>query len=187
MDFLNDIGKKVFRAARSVQELTREGVESTRLAADLRAARAELDKRYLALGRAYYAVVSGDVDEVPQELIEGVSGALAEIDSLNAQRERARAQEKCPGCGAMQSEGARFCSNCGRRMPEQAPALAEETPEAAEEYCAECGAMRHGESKFCPVCGCAFADGDVPAVIPAPQAEEAVPPEEPDDAEAYGE
>ena len=147
MDFLNDIGKKVFRAARSVQELTREGMENTRLSADLRAAKSELDKRFLTLGRAYYAVASGDEDEVPRELIESVSEALAEIDFLNAQRDRVRASEKCPGCGA----------------------------------------MRHGESKFCPVCGCAFADSDIPAVIPAPKADFSAPPEEPDDAEGYGE
>jgi len=187
MDFLNDIGKKVFRAARSVQELTREGMENTRLSADLRAAKSELDKRFLTLGRAYYAVASGDEDEVPRELIESVSEALAEIDFLNAQRDRVRASEKCPGCGAMQPEGARFCSNCGRRMPEAAPAPAEEASDADEEYCAECGAMRHGESKFCPVCGCAFADSDIPAVIPAPKADFSAPPEEPDDAEGYGE
>lgn len=35
MDFLNDLGKRFTRVARSVQERTREGWESTRLSADL--------------------------------------------------------------------------------------------------------------------------------------------------------
>ena len=45
MEFFNDLGKKSSHAARSVQERTREGVENTRLSADLRAARAELERQ----------------------------------------------------------------------------------------------------------------------------------------------
>ena len=120
MDFFNGLGKKFTKAARSVQELTREGVENTRLAADLRSARSELDRQFADLGRAYYESLSAG-DEVPEELVSRVRVTMEGIEALLAQKERARAQVRCPDCGAMQSEDARFCSSCGRRMPEPGP------------------------------------------------------------------
>jgi hypothetical protein len=154
MDFFNGIGKKFTHAARTVQELTREGVEGSRLALDLRSARGELDRQLADLGRAYYEWITEGVSEVPEDLIARVGASMEHIESLMAQKERSRPHARCPGCGFVQAENARFCSNCGRRMPEDAP-----EPVAAEEdteYCAECGAMRHGSSIYCSVCGHSF-------------------------------
>ena len=184
MDFFNEIGKKFTKAARSVQDLTREGVENTKLAADLRSARSELERRFADLGRAYYETLS-DGGEVPAELISRVRTTMEGIEALLAQKERARAQVRCPDCGAMQPEDARFCSSCGRRMPEPCPAPVDDEPSAGGEpqYCAECGAMREGNAKYCAVCGFAFDDADVPAPAPRPEsvAAPAEPAEEPDE------
>lgn len=183
MDFFNGLGKKFTEAARSVQELTRESVESSRLTADLRSARSELDRQYAELGRAYYESLS-DGSEVPGALISRVRATLEEIDGLMAQKERSRTQVRCPGCGAMQSGGARFCSACGRRMPEPDP-VAEQEPSAEcdAEYCAECGAMRQNGAKYCDVCGFAFDDAGIPAPAPRPESSPAPaePAEEPDE------
>lgn len=183
MDFFNGLGKKFTKAARSVQELTREGVENTRLAADLRSARSELDRQFADLGRAYYESLS-DGGEVPEELVSRVRVTMESIEALLAQKERARAQVRCPDCGAMQSEDARFCSSCGRRMPEPGPEP-EDEPAAEDdaEYCAECGAMRQNGAKYCDVCGFAFDDADVPAPAPRPESDlaPAEPAEEPDE------
>lgn len=178
MDFLNDLGKKFSHAARTVQELTREGVESGRLNSELRAARAELEAQYAELGRAYYEALAGK-REVSTDLVERVRVTLATIDALNRQKDCARSQTRCPACGAAQAEGTRFCSNCGRRMPERAPEIDESVADEGCEYCPECGAMRCGPSDYCAVCGRAFNESK-PAVFAERPLPAADAPEEPD-------
>ena len=182
MDFLNDLGKRFTRVARSVQERTREGWESTRLSADLYSLRGDLERQYTALGEAYFKAVSAG-EEVPQELVSRVKATVDRIDELTALREN---RVRCPACGSFQAPEVRFCSKCGRRMPEDAPEPVEEPVEEDEsEYCPECGAMRHEDSNFCAVCGHAFAanaakeEPEAPAK-PEPAAPSEPPAEEPD-------
>lgn len=182
MDFFNDLGKKFSQAARSMQAFTRDSAESTRLAVDLRSARSELEQLYAGLGRAYFAQLSGD-EPVPEELIEAVRVAIVRIESLTAQRDQ---RIRCPGCGAVQPPEARFCSNCGRRMPEAAPEP-EESDEDAE-FCPDCGAMRHGDAPFCAVCHHSFAEPEKAAeALPEPEPSEPVRPAPLEEPESYGE
>ena len=185
MDFFCDLGRKFSHAARSVTERTKESVENTKLAVDLRAARNDLESRFAELGRAYYDSITMEKREVSQELIQSVREAIALVENLTAQRDNASRQVRCPSCGSTQAHDANFCSNCGRPMPESAPAMVETAVDDAE-YCDSCGAMRQGESKFCAVCGEAFAkeDANPPAIVqptpsPVPDALE-----EPEDTEA---
>lgn len=182
MDFLNDLGKRFTRVARSVQERTREGWESTRLSADLYSLRGDLERQYTALGEAYFKAVSAG-EEVPQELVSRVKATVDRIDELTALREN---RVRCPACGSFQAPEARFCSKCGHRMPKDAPEPVEEPVEEDEsEYCPECGAMRHEDSNFCAVCGHAFSanaakeEPEAPAK-PEPAAPSEPPAEEPD-------
>lgn len=184
MDFLNGLGRKLNRAARSVQELTRESVENSRLSADLRAAKGELDRLYGEVGRAYFESLSGG-DKVPLTLLERVRAAREQVNALTARREPKwplKLPPRCGACGAVQQEGARFCSSCGKRLPEEAP----EPPASEEdnaEYCAVCGAMRCGLSGYCAVCGAAFGGiaESPPAIVRRPDAPE--PLEEPENYE----
>ena len=176
MDFLNDLGKRFTRVARSVQERTREGWESTRLSADLYSLRGDLERQYTALGEAYFKAVSAG-EEVPEELITRVKATVDRIDELTALREN---RVRCPACGAYQVPEARFCSKCGNRMPEEAPEPAPEpVDEDDSEYCPVCGAMRHEDSNFCAVCGHAFAAAEAPKPeeAPAPKEKEEPKPE----------
>ena len=182
MDFLNDLGKRFTRVARSVQERTREGWDSSRLSADLYSLRGDLERQYTALGEAYFKAVSAG-EEVPQELVSRVKATVDRIDELTALREN---RVRCPACGSFQAPEARFCSKCGNRMPEDAPEPVEEPAEEDEgEYCPECGAMRHEDSNFCAVCGHAFSanaakeEPEAPAK-PEPAAPSEPPAEEPD-------
>ena len=184
MDFLNDLGKRFTRVARSVQERTREGWESTRLSADLYSLRGDLERQYTALGEAYFKAVSAG-EEVPQELVSRVKATVDRIDELTALREN---RVRCPACGSFQAPEARFCSKCGRRMPEDAPEPVEEPVEEDEsEYCPECGAMRHEDSNFCAVCGHAFAANAAKEEPEAPAKPEPAAPSEPPAEEPYHE
>ena len=185
MDFFGDLGRKFSHAARSMTERTKESVESTKLAVDLRAARSDLEEHYAKLGRAYYDSVTIEKCEVPAELVQQVREAIALVETLTAQRDRASRQNRCPSCGSAQSQEANYCSNCGRPMPESAPAMVEAAVDDAE-YCDACGAMRQGESKFCAVCGEAFIkEGEnPPAVIRTEKTTAQDSLEEPEDTEA---
>lgn len=183
MDFFNDLGKKFSHAARSVQARTREGVESTKLTVDIRAARSELNNRYAELGRAYYESVAGGGPEVDEALIRGVRECIAQIESLSAQRDRVRQLTRCPACGTAQPENARFCANCGRPMPEKGPELSAASADGFQ-YCERCGAMRENDARFCEVCGNAFEPEENPPALEGARIEAEPSPEEPADTHA---
>lgn len=46
----------------------------------------------------------------------------------------------CPSCGASIGAGAKFCPECGEKVP-------------AAKFCSECGAKVSATAKFCPECG----------------------------------
>ena len=47
---------------------------------------------------------------------------------------------KCPNCGATVQKGAKFCSECGTKMP-------------VSKFCSACGAKLGDNAKFCSECG----------------------------------
>ena len=189
MDFLNELGKKL--ASRS--ERGREDSDANRLTAQLRDAREELEGLLADLGRAYYESVAGTSQDVPPELVDRVREAMERIERLTARREREVQRVRCPSCGAMQPESARFfyigmggiaANKEIKKFNAQVPPVldAPDAPEA--EYCAHCGAMRQGGERYCALCGAEFSpedaassDGVAPlAAVPRAPAE---PPEEP--------
>ena len=168
MEYFNVIGKKFSNVAKSVTEKTKDSVEVTRIASDLRIQRNALEQLYAELGKVCYAIRMGDGDAEQAEQLAGrVQRTLARIEELEAQRDAIRDVRRCPSCGAVMAREARFCSSCGKRMPEDAP-QAEEVPAEAE-YCPDCGAQRGENDRFCPVCGRPF-EVEVPAEADAPAA-----------------
>ena len=171
MDFLNDLGKRFSSVARSVSEKTKDSVESSRLASDLRLQKNALEQLYTELGKLCYdlRLGQGDEDQV-EKVFSNIQRARERIEALTAQRDAIRDVRRCPSCGAVVSKEARFCSACGKRLPEDAP-VPEEPGPANVEYCPDCGAQRNGSDRFCAVCGKSFepaADApEAPADEPA--------------------
>ena len=156
MDFFNDLSKRFSSVARSVTEKARDSVESTRLASDLRVQKNALEQLYTELGRLCYDIRmdKGDADQAEQ-LFDKIQRSRERIEELTAQRDAIRDVRRCPSCGGVMSRDARFCSACGKRLPEEAPVPEPESPADAE-YCPECGAQRTADEKFCSVCGKPF-------------------------------
>jgi ribosomal protein L40E len=76
----------------------------------------------------------------------------------------------CPSCGADQPTGARFCNQCGARLPDAPVELPAGT-------CARCGAVNPPSSKFCAECGAPLAAvALVSAAAPTPAPAEVAPP-----------
>lgn len=62
---------------------------------------------------------------------------------------------QCEGCGAQLVENARFCTCCGKPVPQEAI--------PATRLCASCGAALLPDARFCEKCGARV----VPAAAPA--------------------
>ena len=185
MEFFNDLSKRFSNVAKTVSEKTKDSVEVTRIANDLRIQKNSLEQLYSELGKVCYALRMGEAGAAPEQaeqLANRISSVKARIEELSAQRDAIRDVRRCPGCGAVSTKEARFCASCGRRLPEDAP-----VPEAMDkaEYCPDCGAQRTGEERFCAVCGKSFVEPDEAASAPkdAPEAKPvAFNVEEPEDA-----
>jgi len=185
MDFFNDIGKKFSSVARQVTEKTKESVESTRLYGDIRSSQNDLEHLYAEYGKACFALRMGGYDDEKCKNLEGsIQAMIKRIEDLNAQRDELRAVRRCPGCGSVQSKEARFCANCGKRMPEDSPKPEAEEKPAEAEFCSECGAMREGDKRFCTVCGKDFSpEADQEKAAPKGEPVEMTDAEEPNTTE----
>lgn len=152
MAFFNDFKEIFSNAAQSVSNKTRGGVETARLAGESRSAANDLASVYEQIGRTYIDGMGRDSAAL-RELCDRALELRERIEQLERQRMQLRNQNRCPSCGAAVVRDARFCSSCGRRMPEAAPE-AEEAPSPDDvRYCPECGAMLRDGERFCAVCG----------------------------------
>lgn len=165
MDFLSGFSKRFSSAARSVSEKNRESAEQARISDELREATAELERLFADYGRACYVLRLGEGDRAAaDDLVVRIRAAHARVDALSARRDDWRAPVKCAACGALMPRGARFCSNCGKRV-----SAAEVQPRPLPEpdrYCPRCGAACGESESVCAVCG-AMLDGS--AGEPAPR------------------
>ncbi len=185
MDFIGEIGKKIAQATRIAPNRPKD--EDASSASELASAQELLDRQLIELGRAYYeSTLTGA--EVSGELVRRVQDTMTLIDSITKLQDRVPKLVKCPACGSSELETAKFCSNCGKAMPEKSPSIEDEEPDAEAEYCPNCGAMRQDDAKFCDVCGQSFdadAQDDAPADRPAEIRPDFEPLEEPEDFDRY--
>lgn len=151
MAFFNDFKELFASAAQSVSSKTKGSMESVRLAGESRNLGNELASIYTQIGQLYTDSNGGDAGLA--ELRDRALELREQIEALEKQRIQLRSQNRCPVCGAVASKEARFCANCGRRMPEEIPET-EKVPEMADvRYCPKCGAMMKEGEKFCAMCG----------------------------------
>ena len=175
MAFFNDFKEMFTSAAQSVTNKTKDSVEISRLSSESRSVAGEIEDLYREIGRVYVDSKGTDGTTLAP-LCAKVAELREKLESLERQKMLLRNQNRCPSCGAVMAKGARFCSNCGRRMPEPAPEP-EPAPNADVVYCPECGAMCKDADEFCVVCGRSLREAPAekpkkaPAA-PAPAAED---------------
>lgn len=142
MSFLNDFGKKVTDIAQNAGKITKEAAEVARLNGKKQSIYQQIEGLYGDLGRKYYSNRKGDLSEA-DALCEQIASLKGEIDHLTQQVDKIRKQKRCPGCGQPLTGNAKFCANCGAKLPEVVenttakaavvpkPAEPEEIPEVA--------------------------------------------------------
>lgn len=69
-------------------------------------------------------------------------------------------QVRCPNCGTLNPENAKFCSSCGQGLVQQ---------QAATQACPQCGTANPADAKFCANCGHALAQSQAPSTVACPQ------------------
>ncbi len=181
MDFFKEFSKQFSNVARSVSGTSKESPEAARLNGEVKAVQNTLESLYARYGKACYALRLGAGDDkAVEDLAIQVQAARLRLDELTQQLNALRQLRRCLSCGAVHPKEAKFCSACGKRLPDEAP-KPEPAPEG--EYCPGCGALREGGEARCPVCG-AFFDARPEAPVPATSAPDRPAPdiEEPDDA-----
>ncbi len=72
------------------------------------------------------------------------AAAQEQAEAEAAAAQAAAGVVRCPECGAEYAEGIKFCSACGTRLPEPAP---------AKRFCTGCGAEVAEGMRFCSNCG----------------------------------
>lgn len=156
MAFFNEFKEKFNKAAQSVTSKTKESIKDlgdvSRLTNEARSITGEITAKYQEIGRIY--VESKGTDHVSlAPLCQQVVDLKEKLEAIERQKMQIKNQNRCPACGSTMPRDARFCSSCGRRMPEETPE-AEEAPSMADvNYCPDCGAMLKGDEKYCAVCG----------------------------------
>ncbi len=183
MAIFEDVKNALTNAAQSVSNMTKDSMELSRLNTESKNAATELNLVYTQVGRTYIDN-DGNVGDVLNELVAHAKTLRSKIESLEQQKMALRNQNRCPSCGEVMSKSAKFCSNCGSRMPEPEPEVVEEPAAPADAvYCPSCGAMHKGPDAYCDICGFCFeAQTDTDAaddvVISAPIMAETVAEEE---------
>jgi len=157
---IGDLANEALESSREVRE--REVHNANKGMREMDAWRAAAEEQFRIIGEHYYHVyINGG--EVAEEIVQACETAKAHMDSIAAEEERIRLEQEerarreaelaaeqeqagniCPGCGAQNREGTKFCCECGMKLAVEPPKV---------RLCPECG-MEVGEGKrFCGECG----------------------------------
>ena len=112
MDFLNKLGDTLVSAGKEVGEKAKDMTDATRLQYDISKKKAEINDKYRALGKKYYAEHRDEKDDS----IVGITAALEELHEMESQLADAKGGIKCDQCGAIVPTGSYFCGKCGAKV-----------------------------------------------------------------------
>lgn len=163
--------EKVQDLVKAASDKTSEMIEISRLRAGIAEDRREITGQEAKLGAVYYELykngevltpdavnVCADIDKLQSRLAEKEE-ALNKINEAIAAKKAAKEsnaceETACPECGTPNPSGAKFCSECGAKIPVIVDADAVEvTEEPARAVCPDCGAELRPDQKFCNECG----------------------------------
>lgn len=160
-DKLNDFAK-------NIGDKTSDAIETTKLNSRISSERSAAGEDLKKIGEHYYNLFTAG-GEVAPEVVEfcqsakahydAAAEAQAEIERIKAENEAEKAAAAapivptaqvsgiaCPSCGAVNSEGTKFCQGCGTKL-EAPPSV------PAGNACPNCGAVNAPGVKFCRECG----------------------------------
>lgn len=105
-------------AATTVGKKAERLVDISKLRVNAAELNGEISKKYEALGRLVYDSIKAEAnaDELVKEYVDGIDVLYNKLDEVNDKINILRNKSACPVCGAQNSEGALFCSQCGVKL-----------------------------------------------------------------------
>lgn len=174
-DIIMDVLEKVQDIVKAASDKTSEIIEVSRLKAGIAEERRALTDQMAKLGAIYYELYKNGEVLTPDAVnicmiadkysnkIEERQAELTRINEANAAKRAAKnpapvsTEQECPECGSKNPEGAKFCFDCGAKLPEiidvEASEVVQEAEQAQKRYCVSCGAELGEGKKFCSECG----------------------------------
>lgn len=174
-DIIMDVLEKVQDIVKAASDKTSEIIEVSRLKAGIAEERRALTDQMAKLGAIYYELYKNGEVLTPDAVnicmiadkystkIEERQAELTRINEANAAKRAAKnpapvsTEQECPECGSKNPEGAKFCFDCGAKLPEiidvEASEVEQEAEQAQKRYCVSCGAELGEGKKFCSECG----------------------------------
>lgn len=129
-----DFQKKVSEGAKSLVEGAKifgkksgDLVESTKIKFEISKLEKEVDNNISALGNLVFLKFKGEegYEEEIERLLNTSKSLEEEIADLNEQVEKLHPKTPvCPVCSTEHPPGAKFCSNCGAKIEQEAPPAA---------------------------------------------------------------
>ena len=169
---LRDWGNLIKSGGQSVGTSARNMTEIAKRNGQIQEANKRINDYYTELGKAYFALHSGDSEPALSDLVGNILREMGIIQMLGEEIKQIKGVVKCPVCGSENGNGAQFCSSCGSPLiVRQAPQPAVAPPTI---FCTNCGAKLMAGMAFCTSCGSPTAGQTMPAPkqsVPAPEPE----------------
>lgn len=114
----NQFVKAARSTTTSVSKKTGEIVETTKVKVAMADLQNDIDTLYCDIGKLVYKAFADNTppSEEINEKCALISTRLEEIDVLNNKLSGLKEEIKCQECGADNSSGSQFCSNCGAKL-----------------------------------------------------------------------
>lgn len=148
MGFLDSLSQ----GTQAVADKLRNASDSASLSGKITREQEALAMYYSELGKAYYNGHKDAPASDVEEICRYIDQTLVNISTLEAERDKVNKIVRCPQCATELAMGSRFCTNCGYKFPEEAPA-APQTPHIRPSFCSNCGTATTPGSVFCASCG----------------------------------
>ena len=148
MPFWDNLSKKATETTAKAMQKAKDFSDITRLNGQISEEETKINNAYLAIGRLYVEVHSGDAEPQFSTWISSIQESQSKINTYRRQVQDIKGVQRCEKCGAEVAAGSAFCNSCGAPMPKQTtPVPAMGVP------CKNCGAVVQPGMKFCTNCG----------------------------------
>lgn len=118
MATFEEILNKAREGAEKAGQKASDFVEVTRMKMNIAELEKEIAATYEGLGRLVYdAKKSGeDLNEMVEACVENIDELQADAEELRGKLYAFKHMQKCSACGAINTEDAAFCNQCGKTL-----------------------------------------------------------------------
>ena len=138
MAIFDDVVVNAKSAAAAVSKKAGTLYDLSKLRISLSSLRADISKKYQALGEAVY---NNDPEDEIAQLRAEIDLVKQNIEDVEKVLNSVKNSVTCPNCGEKLSKNAQFCIICGKKIP------------SSKKTCENCGTEIVKDAQYCYVCG----------------------------------